>query len=131
LSFKEFDKSKIEAYQKLAKETWGETDAYKEFEAKSATQTDTDKRRNAEGLMNVFFEFGDMKDKDPADPTVQAQVKKLQDYITENFYTCTKQILAGLGQMYVAGGEMTTNINVAGGKGCAEFVAEAIKIFCK
>jgi len=131
LSFKEFDKSKIEAYQKLAKEIYGESEAYKEYEEKSAAQTDTDKRRNAEGLMNLFFEFGDMKDKAPEDPAVQAQVKKLQDYITENFYTCTKQILAGLGQIYTAGGEMTTNIDVAGGKGCAEFVAEAIKIYCK
>ena len=131
LSFKEFDKSKIEAYQKLAKEAWGETDAYKEFEKKQATQTETDQRRNAENMMDIFFEFGDMKDKDPADPVVQAQVKKLQDFITANYYTCTTQILAGLGQMYVAGGDMTTNIDVAGGKGCAEFVAKAIEEYSK
>ena len=131
LSFKEFDRSKIEAYRKLAKETWGETEAYKEYEKKEAEQTDVEKRTNAEAMMDIFFEFGDMKDKDPADPAVQAQVKKLQDFITENYYTCTDTILAGLGKMYTAGGDMTANINAAGGKGCAEFVAKAIEEYCK
>lgn len=131
LSFKEFDKSKIEAYQKQAKEAWGDTAAYKEYEEKKAAQSETDQRRNAEKMMDIFYEFGDMKDKAPSDPLVQAQVKKLQDFITENYYTCTMPILAGLGKMYASGGEMTTNINVAGGKGCAEFVAEAIEEYCK
>ena len=131
LSFKEFDKSKIEAYRKLAKETWGETEAYREFEKKEAEQTDVEKRSNAEAMMDIFFEFGDMKEKDPAAPEVQAQVKKLQDFITKNYYTCTDTILAGLGKMYAAGGEMTDNINVAGGKGCAEFVSKAIEEYCR
>lgn len=61
----------------------------------------------------------------------QAQVKKLQDYITEHFYTCTDEILSGLGKMYAAGGSMTENIDKAGGKGTAEFVSEAIEIYCK
>ena len=81
--------------------------------------------------MNLFFEFGEMKNCEPGDDNVQAQVKKLQDFITENYYNCTNEILAGLGQMYVAGDEMTKNINVAGGDGCAEFVAEAIRIYCR
>lgn len=81
--------------------------------------------------MDIFFEFGNMKEKDPAAPQVQAQVKKLQDFITKNYYTCTDTILAGLGRMYAAGGEMTDNINVAGGKGCAEFVSKAIEEYCK
>lgn len=131
LSFKEFDKSKIEAYRKLAKETWGDTDAYREYEKKEAEQTDVEKRSNAEAMMDIFFEFGNMKEKDPAAPQVQAQVKKLQDFITKNYYTCTDNILAGLGRMYAAGGEMTDNINVAGGKGCAEFVSKAIEEYCK
>lgn len=131
LSFKEFDRSKIEAYRKLAKETWGETEAYKEYEKKEAEQTDAEKRTNAEAMMDIFFEFGDMKEKDPAAPQVQAQVKKLQDFITKNYYTCTDTILAGLGKMYAAGGEMTDNIDVAGGKGCAEFVSRAIEEYCR
>ena len=129
MSFKEFDRSEIEAYQKLAKETWGKTDAYKEYEKKSEKYTEVDQRRNAEGLMSIFDEFGNMKDRDPGSEKVQIQVKKLQDYITECYYDCSNKILAGLGKMYVSGGEMTANIDVAGGKGCAAFVAKAIEIY--
>ena len=131
MSFEVFDKSKIESYEKLAKEAWGNTSEYKEYQEKSAKYTDTEKRQAAEDMMDLFFEFGNMKGLDPTDSKVQAQVKKLQDFITEHYYTCSKQILASLGQMYVAGGEMTTNIDVAGGKGCAEFVSKAIEEYCK
>ena len=131
MDFKAYDKSKIEAYKNLAKETWGETEAYKEYEQKSASQTDTEKRQAAEDLMSIFYEFGDMKKLDPATEEVQRQVKKLQDFITEKYYTCTNQILAGLGEMYAAGGEMTQNIDVAGGRGTAEFAAKAIEIYCR
>ena len=72
-----------------------------------------------------------MKDLNPADEKVQAQVKKLQDYITEHFYNCTNQILSGLGQMYACGGEFTANIDNYGGEGTAEFVKNAIDIYCK
>ena len=131
MDFQAFDTSKMEAYKKLAKETWGETDAYKEYEVKAMAQSDKEKRQAAEGLMNVFYEFGNLKSLDPMEEKVQDQVAKLQSFITENYYTCTKEILAGLGQMYAAGGEMTENIDAAGGKGTAEFVAKAIAIHCK
>ena len=80
--------------------------------------------------MQLFYEFGKMKDSDPASAQVQKQVKKLQDFITDNFYTCTKEILSGLGQMYSAGGEFTENIDKAGGEGTAEFTAKAVSFFC-
>jgi len=130
MDFKAYDTSKIEEYKALAKEAWGDTEAYKEYEAKSAAQSDVEKRQASEDLMNIFFEFGDLKGKDPKDAEVQKQVKKLQDFITEKYYRCTNEILAGLGRMYVAGGEMTTNIDVAGGKGCAAFVSKAIEEYC-
>jgi len=129
MDFSVYDNSKMENYKKLAREAWGDTPAFKEYEEKTGNNTDVDNRRNAEGLMSLFFEFGDLKELEPGDPRVQDQVAKLQNYITDKYYTCTKAILAGLGQMYAAGGEMTDNINVAGGKGCAEFVAEAIKVY--
>ena len=131
MSFKPFDKQKIEAYKAMAKEVWGQTEAYKEYEQKDAAQSDIEKRANAENMMDIFYEFGDMKTKDPADPEVQAQVKKLQDFITDHYYTCTDQILLGLSQLYTAGDEMTANIDAAGGKGTADFVAKAIRIYCR
>ena len=79
--------------------------------------------------MELFVEFGKMKDHAPSEKSVQEQVKKLQDYITEHYYTCTKEILKGLGEMYSAGGSMTGNIDRAGGEGTAAFVTEAVKIY--
>ena len=81
--------------------------------------------------MQIFVEFGQMKEMNPSDDQVQLQVKKLQDYITEHFYKCSDKILAGLGRMYAGGGELTENIDAAGGIGTAEFTNEAIEIFCK
>ena len=80
----------------------------------------------------VFEKFADcMQNSNTADSTeVQVLVKELQNYITENYYTCTNQILAGLGQMYVADERFKTNIDKYG-SGTAEFVSKAIEIYCK
>ncbi len=129
MDFKVFDKKKIDRYAKEAKESWGETDAYREFGAKTADYTDEKKTELADDMMDIFKEFGSLRDRSPADSAVQALVEKLQNFITENFYTCTEQILAGLGQMYCAGGEMTDNIDAAGGKGTAAFASAAIAEF--
>lgn len=61
----------------------------------------------------------------------QAQVKKLQDFISEHYYTCSKTILGQLGQLYTAGGAFTQNINAAGGPGTAEFASKAIEVYCR
>ena len=81
--------------------------------------------------MGLFAELGTMKDLSPESTEVQAWVKHLQDYITANYYRCTNQILAGLGEMYAGGGSMTENIDAAGGPGTGEFARDAIRIYCK
>ena len=81
-------------------------------------------------FMKIFEEFGAMKDSDPASDKAHAQVKKLQSYITDHFYHCTEEILFSLGKMYAGGGEFTDNIDKMGGAGTAEFVYQAIKVFC-
>jgi hypothetical protein len=75
--------------------------------------------------------MGTIRTADPSSPDAQALVKELQDFITAHYYTCTKQILQGLGMMYIAGDEMTANIDKAGGEGTAQFAYEAITIYCK
>ena len=80
--------------------------------------------------MDIFREFGEIREGDPADPLAQALVKKLQDFISEKMYTCTDEILSGFGKMYGSGGDFTTNIDKAGGKGTAQFACEAIQIHC-
>ena len=130
MDFTVFDTNKIDEYAKRAKEQWGKTEAYKEFEEKSKDLTDKDQQNVANELMQLFTEFGQMLSSDPSDEKVQLQVKKLQDYITEHFYNCTNEILLGLGKMYSGGGEFTENIDRAGGAGTAEFVTKAIEFYC-
>ena len=130
LDFTAFDTSKIEEYSRKAKEQWGSTPEYKEFEEKSKTRTKADEKELMKNLMKVFEEFGTMKEMDPASKEAQEQVKKLQNFITEHFYKCTDEILFGLGRMYTGGGEFTENIDKMGGTGTAEFTYQAIKIYC-
>ncbi len=109
---------------------WGETDAYKEHQEKTANYTNDKWQKINDGLMTIFAKFAECKqNENTADSNeAQALVKELQAYITDNYYTCTKQILASLGQMYVADERFKTNID-KNGDGTAEFVWEAIKIY--
>jgi hypothetical protein len=81
--------------------------------------------------MLLFKEAGELRDTDPASPEAQDLVKRIQDFITENLYTCSKKILSGLGKMYSGGGDFTRNIDEYGGEGTAEFVDKAIQIYCR
>ena len=81
--------------------------------------------------MDIFREFGQIRHMSPAAPEAQALVAKLQSFITDHYYTCTKQILFGLGQMYADGDEMNENIDKAGGEGTGAFTRDAITIFCR
>lgn len=127
MSFEAFDTKKIEEYEAQAKALWGKTDAYKEYERKSkGRSTEEQQKLNAE-MMNIFAGFGRIKESKPDSAEALALVKKLQNHITENYYTCTDEILLGLGTMYAGGGDFTSNIDRAGGEGTAAFVCEAIK----
>lgn len=119
-----FDNSKFESYKEEAKAKWGKTEAYREYEQRGSRDT-------GDGLMAVFAELGKVRQLDPAASEVQELVKNLQDFITANYYTCTKQILQGLGQMYAADPRFKENIDRAGGTGTAEFAARAIEIYCR
>lgn len=66
-----------------------------------------------------------------ADSTeAQELVAKLQAHITANYYTCTNEILVCLGKMYVADERFKNNIDKYR-EGTADFVAEAIAVFCQ
>ncbi len=131
MDFTAFDTKKMDEYAKQAKESWGHTAEYQEYEEKSRGRTKEQEQKMGIGLMAIFSEFGKQKEADPADAAVQALVKKLQDYISQHYYTCSKEILASLGTMYAAGGSMTQNIDAAGGDGTAEFAAKAIQVYCR
>ena len=131
MDFSAFDRSKQASYAAEAKKRWGKTDAYKEFEQQTAGQSAAQLDVAADGLMAIFARMGAIRTAEPASAEAQAMIKELQDYITANYYTCTTQILRGLGMMYIAGDEMTANIDAVGGEGTAQFAHEAIEIYCK
>ena len=131
MDFTAFDTRKLEEYKMKAKEQWGDTSAYKEYEEKASGRSDEEEKVLWKEFMKLFERFGKIKDTDPASDKAQGMVKDIQDYITEHFYECSKDILAGLGKMYPSGGEFTTNIDSVGGSGTAEFVGKVIEIYCK
>lgn len=130
MDFKVFDTRKLDEYAEQAKAQWGQTEAYKEFEQKRKNRSNEQEQKIIEGLMELFVEFGRLRHLKPQEEAIQEQVRKLQEFITEHYYTCTPEILKGLGAMYTGGGSMTENINEAAGAGTAEFAAEAINIYC-
>ncbi|MCI8856821.1 MAG: MerR family transcriptional regulator [Clostridiaceae bacterium] len=131
MDFTAFDTKKMEEYSKRAKAQWGETSEYREYEERSKNMTDIQQKDTINSFMLIFAEFGQLKVQDAASDAVQSQVKKLQDFISEHYYTCSKETLSGLGQMYADGGEFTANIDSYGGEGTAAFTAKAIKIYCQ
>lgn len=126
VNFDVFNKNEFEQYKEEVRERWGSTHAFKEYEKRDVSQTDFLK-----DFMSLFSEFGALQSKDPAEKCVQDKVHALQSFITENFYTCTDEILMGLGEMYVSDERFKQNIDSAGGEETAEFVKQAIFCYCE
>ena len=127
-----FDNSEFAKYKAEAKEKWGNTDAYKEQEEKTKSYSKEKWQNAADGLNGIFAEFAACRKAghDAASNAAQTIAAKLQQFITDNYYTCTKDILAGLGQMYVLDERFKKNID-QNGEGTAQFASEAISIYCR
>ena len=119
-------------YENEARSRWGATDAYREYERKTKNYTKEKWAEANDGLMAIFAEFAACKDSGVSADSAEAQalVAKLQAHITSNYYTCTDEILAGLGKMYVADERFKKNIDKYG-EGTAEFTADAIAVYTK
>ena len=134
MSFRQFDTAKIEEtkkkYAEEAKQRWGDTSAYAEYEKKSRSYNDAQQNMlDGEGA-GILSEFGQNRSLAPDSTQAQALVKKWQAYITSNYYTCTKEILSCLGQMYVGDARFTQHIDQYGA-GTAAFMAAAIEIYTR
>ena len=131
LEFNNWDPKKIDEYQAQAQTLYGKSEAWQEYTQKAKSRT-KEQNQNINGrVMDFFVELGKIKHLSPDSTEAQTWVKELQAFFTEHFYTCTPQILMGLGEMYAGGGSMTENIDAAGGKGTGEFALEAIRVYCK
>ena len=127
---KVFDNSKMEQYMEEAKARWSKTEAWQEYEKKSAGRTAQTEKDLGEQMMEFFVRFGALRGEEPDSEPVQQVVAALQQFITDHYYTCTKEILRNLGQMYTAVGSMKDNIDARGGLGTADLAARAIEIYC-
>lgn len=119
-----------DAYKDEARQRWGQTDAFREYAEKSKGRTKEAETALAEGMMQIFADFGQCRDSEPGSAQAQTLVQRLQAYISEHFYACTPEILNALGSMYASDAAFTKTIDNAGGKGTAAFAARAISIFC-
>ena len=127
-----FDNTEFEKYKAEAQEKWGKTEAYRQYEEKTAQYPKQKWNDLAAGMDHIMAEFAQCMKSGAAADSDHAQhlVKALQDHITGNYYHCTDQILAGLGQMYVADERFQSNIDKHG-DGTAAFICEAIKVYCR
>ena len=117
-------------YKIEARGRYGNTAAYREHEQKTKNYTKEKWAEANDGLLAIFAEFAVCKNSGASADSAETQalVAKLQAHITANYYTCTDEILAGLGKMYVADERFNKNIDKYG-EGTAEFAAEGIRMY--
>ena len=130
MEFKGFDAAELDQarrqYADEAKARWGHTDAWRESEEKTAS---AGWDAQAEGMNDIFRRAAALRQGDPAAPGAQALVKEWQEFISANYYACTDEILAGLGEMYTADERFRKNLDRFG-EGTAAFLSKAIAIYC-
>ena len=127
MDYTSIEHAETESMKKEARDRWGDTEAYKSYKEKAQKGHDFDKA--GQQLMEIFASLGSLKALSFEDASVQAEIKRLQSFISENFYPCTNEILKGLGKMYVSDARFKTNIDQKGGEGTAEFVSKAIEAY--
>jgi len=126
-----FDHKQIDDYAAQAKATYGQTEAYKEYEKRFLTQDKASQNQASQAFMALLSRFGAHLGEAPECPEVQALVAQLQAFVTEHFYTCTDEILASFANLYDGGGSFTRNIDAAGGEGTAALAAAAIRHYVR
>ena len=131
MDFEGFDPKKIDEYSTQAKALYGKTDAYKEFEQKSANRSVQEENDLGAQVMDFFVRLGKLRPCDPGCEAAQAWAKELQAFFTEHYYTCTPQILSSLAESYAGGGSMTENIDKFGGAGTGAFAKAVIDLYLK
>ena len=128
---KALDNGQFEVYKAETQEKWGKTEVYKEHTEKTKNYAPQKWNDLAEEMDHIMAAFARCMRNGAAPDSAEAQnlVKTLQNHITENYYHCSKEILAGLGQMYVADERFKSNIDKHGA-GTAVFICQAIGSYC-
>lgn len=135
MSFQEFSEEEIMRLQKSyymeASERWKDTPAFKEYEERHPNGGDSSQwRKFQEHGKKIFEKIYSYIDQSPSSPEVQAAVHEWRSFITDNYYDCTIEIFRNLGLMYVGDERFKENINSYGDERLADFVSEAIAVYC-
>lgn len=134
MEFKAFDQTAYDQakaqYAEEAKARWGDTEAYRQSAAREKNRAPEENARLAAEGQTILAEFGRLVGSNPAGAEAQALVARWQNHICTAYYDCGKEMLACLGQMYVADERFTQNID-QNGPGTAAFLAQAIEAYCK
>lgn len=128
--FTPFDKTEQQRYAAEVRERWGDTAAFAEFAQRQQAAAPGAMEQAGNALMALLTDLGGCRADGPESAAAQAKVAALQAHITAHYYTCTDEILQGLGQMYTADERMRKNIDAAGGEGTAAFAGQAIEAYC-
>lgn len=118
--------NELDMFQQEVKSKWGTTSQYTEYIKNKENINESTNN----GLMEIFKQIGKYKELDYTHELVQKEIKNLQDYISKHYYTCTNEILYGLGKMYISDTRFKDNIDKVSGIGTAEFVSKAIEYYC-
>lgn len=120
----------FEKYKDETKSKWENTQAYKEHIEKTKHYSKEKWNDLTVSMNDIFAQFAMcMKNGEAKDSNyVQNLVKQLQEHISQNYYNCTTEILAGLGQMYVLDERFKNNIDKHA-NGTALYVSQAIEVF--
>ena len=119
----------MKEYTNEVKERWGDTPEYRDYESRKTSPEQ--QKILADRMMDIFAEFGDVREDPPESEIPQSLAKKLQDFISEHFYRCSDEVFASLGKMYVADERFKNNIDSRTGEGTAEYVSKVIAAYCK
>lgn len=128
MNFEDFNKAELAEFQAEAKKKWGKTAAFQEFDARTNQREFS---QISSEMSHIMANFGYLKELSADNDKVQQQVEVLKNYISDHFYDCTKDILAGLEKMYTEDNRFSQFIDQSGGQGTAAFVAEAIAVYCR
>lgn len=129
MASKAFDSNKMDEYTEQAKQRWGASPEWKEYERKSAGRTKQDDALLGEELLSLFQPFAVMAAAgvDPASEEATAQAKRIQDFISQHYYTCSDEVFLQLGRAYGSGGDFTRNIDASAGEGAGAFAMKAVE----
>ena len=125
-----FDMTEIEEtkakYSDEVQERWGNTEAYRQSEVKTAAYGKSDWARISAETQAVFDGFAKLVGTAPDSPEAKALVRRWQEVITNNFYDCSDENLLCMASLYENDERFATNIDKAG-EGTAKFMTAAIR----